>query len=97
MCHQGETVPLDNRSGVYVGAIVFGQYRPANDPRPVVLGPRLAAAYRDLPRTSPHRMRKMTALLGCLSQYVIDHALIQPEDRDYMMAVRQYIDGGYRT
>jgi AraC-like DNA-binding protein len=84
------TVPLYNRSGVYVGAIVFGQFR-ACGPQPQ-LRPTLARAFGALPTTTPARMRKVAELIQHLSRSIIDHGLIKLEDRDYMAAVTRYID-----
>ena len=84
------TVPLYNRSDVYVGSIVFGQFRDCTPQPP--LPPDLARAYGALPTTTPGRMRKVAELLQHLSRSIMDDGLIKLEDRDDMAALRRYID-----
>lgn len=83
-------VPLHSRSGVYVGAIVFGQYR--SHGRPQAMSAVLRRKYLSLPVTTEARMKKVAELLRCLSQHIIDRQLIEPGDSDTMHAVRQFID-----
>jgi AraC-like DNA-binding protein len=94
-CHSGlieGVVPLYNRTGVYLGAMVFGQVRdPAVDPRPG-WSSALRQRYEELPAYSIGKARDIGHLLKCVSESIIDRELIRYRNKEWAEKLKQYIE-----
>lgn len=81
-CHAGlleGIVPLTNRSGIYLGAIVFGQLADRESP---VAGVRVS---------SVEKMLDIGRLLKYLSEYICENELIRRSSRHWTLQLEEYV------
>jgi AraC-like DNA-binding protein len=93
-CHSGlweGVVPLHDPQKRYLGAIVFGQVRPAGTRAPQ-LPVHLRTLYGKLPIATDSEMAKIASLLKYLSGYIISHELIRLQNLGWADFLRHYID-----
>ena len=91
-CHAGlleGMVPLYNKEGNYLGAIVFGQLR---DPSKPLTQEKYAMAAAELQHSSVSDMYKTGALLKYLSEYICENELIKRCSRPWTAQFTEYID-----
>ncbi|MCF7818546.1 MAG: PocR ligand-binding domain-containing protein [Kiritimatiellales bacterium] len=94
-CHSGlieGIVPLYDRKGIYLGAIVFGQLRdPSNPPRPD-WSPALKKLYEQLPAYTLEKARDVGHLMKCVSESIIDNELVRYRNKPWAEALEHYIE-----
>ncbi len=94
-CHSGlieGMVPLYARTGVYLGAIVFGQLRdPSMAPRPG-WSAALKKHYGKLPVCSSEKACDIGHLLKCVSESIINNELIHYRNKEWAEKMKQYIE-----
>lgn len=94
-CHSGlieGMVPLYDRRGIYLGAIVFGQLRdPAQKPGRN-WSPTLKRLYGQLPVYAVEKARDIGHLLKCVSESMIDNELIRYRNKPWAEKIEQYIE-----
>lgn len=92
-CHDGlveGVIPLYGRDGAYLGAIMFGQLRPASDPshgRPTAMQ-RLRTR---LPVANETQLRDIGELLKWLTEHLAANAAVGRPERPWADAARHYI------
>jgi len=82
-CHAGlleGIVPLYNRRGVYLGAIVFGQLTDREHPLPGIR------------RSSAEEMRYIGNLLKYLSEYICENELVRQCAKPWSIRLEEYIE-----
>jgi AraC-like DNA-binding protein len=94
-CHAGlieGIVPLYDRRGIYLGAIVFGQLRdPKQSPNPE-WSPALKQLYKKLPSYSIEKALDIGHLLKCVSESIIDSELIRYRGKPWAEGLENYIE-----
>jgi AraC-like DNA-binding protein len=93
-CHSGlweGVVPLHDPHQRYLGAIVFGQLRPARVRAPQ-LPAQLRKLYGKLPIATDSEMAKIASLLKYLGGYIISHELIHRQTLGWADFLGHYID-----
>jgi AraC-like DNA-binding protein len=85
-------VPLYNRRGIYLGAIVFGQLRDparkaAND-----WSPTLKRLYEQLPAYTVEKALDVGHVLKCVSESIIDNELIRYRDKPWVETLENHIE-----
>jgi AraC-like DNA-binding protein len=94
-CHSGlleGVVPLHDQRRRYLGAIVFGQVRPAGMPVPPPFPCSLQKLFEKLPVSTEAEMAKIASLLKYLSEYILAHELIRLQNRSWADRLTDYID-----
>ncbi|MEN8255791.1 MAG: helix-turn-helix domain-containing protein [Verrucomicrobiota bacterium] len=94
-CHSGlieGIVPLYDRRGIYLGAIVFGQLRdPAHEPHGD-WSPSLKKLYEQLPIYTVEKARDVGHVLKCVSESMIDNELVRYRNKPWAETLEQYIE-----
>lgn len=93
-CHEGlieGIVPLYDKRGVYLGAIVFGQLRDPRRPAPTGSDGDQRRLYRQLRSCTPTRARDIGYLLKYVSEYIIEKELIRYRNRPWAEKIERYI------
>jgi AraC-like DNA-binding protein len=94
-CHTGlleGIVPLYDRRGIYLGAIVFGQLRdPLRSPDPK-WPPALKQLYRKLPSCTLEKMFDVGHLLKYVSESIISRELIRYRNKPWAEKMDQFIE-----
>ncbi len=94
-CHHGlleGIVPLYDRRGVYLGAVVFGQLRDRAKKAEGPMAESLRAAYDELPRSTPEEVEDIGRLLKWVSEYIIENELIRYRNQPWAERVEAYVD-----
>jgi AraC-like DNA-binding protein len=92
-CHDGlveGVIPLYGRDGAYLGAIMFGQLRPGDDPS----GGRSAAWQRlreRLPQADDVRLADLAELLKWLTEHLAANAALRAPQLPWAEAVRRHL------
>ena len=92
-CHDGlveGVIPLYGRDGAYLGAIMFGQLRPGDDPllpRPA----RLQRLRERLPPADAVRLRDLADLLKWLAEHLAANAALRVPALPWAEAVRRHV------
>ena len=92
-CHDGlieGVIPLYGARGDYLGAIMFGQLRPADD-TPSALNAAQAAARARLPLADQGRLRDLAELLKWLAEHLAANAALRAPAVDWAEAARRHI------
>lgn len=93
-CHDGlveGVIPVYDRAGGYLGAIMFGQLRPAGAPSPALRGE--AARLRALlPASAAERLQDLAALLRRLTDHIVAHELVRRNARPWHEAAAAHIE-----
>lgn len=93
-CHAGlweAVIPLKDRTGQYIGSLVFGQMRPTQSESPWGKNHPLTALYNKLPSITASRIRQLASLLKYLAEYMITQELIRKRDPDWAQRTCAYI------
>jgi len=93
-CHMGlmeGIVPLYDRRGMYLGAVVFGQLRPPGARIPAGCGGKLGRLYRDLPTATPERMEDIARVLACVTGHIVDSEIVRLQNRSWAEELERYI------
>jgi AraC-like DNA-binding protein len=93
-CHNGlieGIVPLYDKRGIYLGAIVFGQLRDPERPAPPDAGPVQRRLYRGLQTCTPGRARDIGYLLKYVSEYIIEKELIRYRNRPWAEKIERHV------
>lgn len=94
-CHSGlieGIVPLYDRKGIYLGAIVFGQLRDVNLPAHDDWSPSSKKLYDKLPTYTVEKARDIGHILKCVSESMIDRELISYRNKPWADALENYIE-----
>lgn len=92
-CHDGlveGVIPLYGRDGAYLGAIMFGQLRPADDP-PVPRPPAVQRLRERLGVAEPRRLRDLAELLKWLTEHVALNAALHRPALPWAEAARRHL------
>ena len=93
-CHNGlleGIVPLYDKHGVYLGAVVFGQLRDPTQPVPAEAGPQARRLYRALQASSPARVRDIGHLLKHVSESIMEREVIRYRNRPWVAAIERHV------
>jgi AraC-like DNA-binding protein len=93
-CHVGlmeGIVPLYDRRGIYLGAVVFGQLRPTGARPPASCSGRLAELYRALPAAAPQRMEDIARVLACVTEHIVRSEMVRLRNRSWAEELERYI------
>ncbi|NOU35983.1 MAG: helix-turn-helix domain-containing protein [Kiritimatiellaceae bacterium] len=94
-CHSGlieGMVPLYNRRGIYLGAIVFGQLRDPTRPPGSDLPGFLTTLYSKLPTCTVEKALDIGHLLKCVSESIIDNELIRYRNKAWVEKLEDHIE-----
>ncbi|HAT09533.1 MAG TPA: hypothetical protein DCS97_02830 [Planctomycetes bacterium] len=92
-CHDGlveGVIPLYGRDGAYLGAIMFGQLRPGDDP-PADRPARFQALRLRLPLADAVRLRDLADLLKWLTEHLAANAALRVPQLPWAEAARRHI------
>lgn len=98
-CHNGlieGMVPLYNRRGIYLGAIVFGQLRDSAQKPIPDWSPALKRLYEKLPIYTVEKARDVGHLLKCVSEFMIDNELVRYRNKPWAESLENYIEAHLR-
>jgi AraC-like DNA-binding protein len=84
-------IPLYDRRGMYLGAVVFGQLRPPGARLPVGCGARLVELYRALPMATPERMEDIARVLACVTEQIVGSEIVRLRNRSWAEELERYI------
>jgi AraC-like DNA-binding protein len=93
-CHNGlieGSVPLYDKHGIYLGAIVFGQLRDPARPVPEDASPAQRRLFRGLQTCTPERARDIGYLLKYVSEYIIEKELIRYRNRPWAEKIERHV------
>lgn len=85
-------VPLYDRKGIYLGAIVFGQLRDPEQGLNPEWSPTLKKRYAQLPAYTVEKARDIGHLLKCVSESIIDNELIRYRNKAWAEKLESYIE-----
>lgn len=94
-CHSGlieGIIPLYDRRGIYLGAIVFGQLRDPTYPPHPDWSPALTQLYEQLPTYTLEKARDVGHLMKCVSESIIDNELIRYRNKPWTEKLENYIE-----
>ncbi len=94
-CHSGlieGMVPLYDRRGIYLGAIVFGQLRDPQRKPDSGWSAELKKRYRQLPEYTVERARDIGHLLKDLSEYIIARELVRYRNKPWAEKLEEFIE-----
>jgi AraC-like DNA-binding protein/ligand-binding sensor protein len=94
-CHAGlleGVIPLSSGEGLVLGAIIFGQLRPAGTDVPADLPASLRNKYARLPTYSEGRVRHITTMIEYISHYIVRNELLRRQPPRWVQRVGHYID-----
>jgi AraC-like DNA-binding protein len=94
-CHSGlieGIVPLYDRRGIYLGAIVFGQLRDPAQNIPPDWHPALTQLYKKLPAYTVEKACDIGHLLKCVSESIIDNELVRYRNKPWAEKLEGYIE-----
>jgi AraC-like DNA-binding protein len=93
-CHNGLTegiVPLRDETGIYLGAIVFGQIRmPAQKPF-LAHSKAQERVFQALPVYTAEAVENLAELLACFGEYLIQNQIIRYREAPWTESLREYI------
>ena len=94
-CHSGlieGIVPLYDRRGIYLGAIVFGQLRKVGQPPRDDWSPALKKLYEKLPSYTLEKALDIGHVLKCVCESIIDRELISYRSKPWVETLENYIE-----
>ncbi len=94
-CHNSLTegiVPLYNKTGLYLGAIFFGQFITIDSGEKNISLNKTSKLYKQLPQYSKSKVQDLGKLLKYLGEYIIENKLLQYKNRPMGEKLKMYID-----
>jgi AraC-like DNA-binding protein len=93
-CHDGlleGIVPLYDKHGRYLGAVVFGQLRDPARPAPAEAGLVARRLYQGLQAGTPERVRDLGRLLKYVTESILEREVIRYRPRPWVEAVDRHV------